>query len=170
MSMLAELPFDGTGVAPEEWGGKAFGIVELSRFGFQIPSTLLLRCVESMDSFLGDKRTRERVEQFANRFQSGDSYQLAIRSSSPNEDGHRNSSAGLYRSEVGKLRTSDLWPMIDRVLISGSGEAPRGRMGVVIQEAIEGEISGVCFSSHPLTAREPLINVFRDARLADAER
>lgn len=91
----------------------------------------------------------------------GDGRPVVIRSSAPGEDSAERSFAGLHESFVGiagiaaivdhvKLVWASLWS--DRALLYRRelGLDPfRSRMAVVIQELVEGEVSGIAFGKHP---------------------
>lgn len=87
---------------------------------------------------------------------------LAIRSSAPDEDQRKSSFAGLHDSFIGvsgvdnvihsiKKVWSSLWS--DRALLYRRELAlsvEQSRMAVVLQELVEGEVSGICFTRDPL--------------------
>ncbi|GLI56108.1 hypothetical protein PM10SUCC1_16220 [Propionigenium maris DSM 9537] len=94
---------------------------------------------------------------------------LVVRSSAPGEDSGSSSFAGLHESYVDirkeeevlekiKLVWSSLWS--DSALLYRREmdlNIYRSSMGVVVQEMISGEVSGVAFSKNPLDGREEII-------------
>ena len=69
---------------------------------------------------------------------------LAVRSSAAVEDGSAKSFAGAFRSEVAvKPRdVNEAWTLVKDSL-------PEGKNGIIVQEMVFGEYSGVCFSDFP---------------------
>lgn len=86
---------------------------------------------------------------------------LVVRSSSPEEDNQKSSYAGLHRSYLNISGIDELITQIKKVwasLFSDKAllyrqelnlEAERSVMGVVVQELIDSEISGIVFSRNP---------------------
>jgi hypothetical protein len=99
---------------------------------------------------------------------------IAVRSSSPVEDGFRESHAGVYYSEINIESKEEVFRAIKRTWASlftenaffyQKGEI-RKEMAVIIQQSIEPTISGVLFSKHPITEEEvPYVEFQRGTNL-----
>jgi len=101
------------------------------------------------------------VEEIYTAFSSLDSEYAAVRSSAVGEDGDARSMAGQYDSYLG-VREDKLLEAIKACWASLFGarayhykgcSTAGGNMAVLIQEMIDADISGVCFSVHPVTKR-----------------
>lgn len=94
---------------------------------------------------------------------------LVVRSSAPGEDSSTSSFAGLHESYVDVRKEEDVLEKIKLVWSSLWSDSAllyrremnldiyRSSMGVVVQEMISGEVSGVAFSRNPLNGEEELI-------------
>lgn len=127
-------------VIDDSYGGKAYGLSILYRNGLDIPQTY---CI-SPDEIV-DKLDEARFYEATIKFEENGCYNVAVRSSSLTEDLADESKAGHYLTRIGKF---SLGEMIDAIKeVSESGE----KMGVIIQQAIDADYSGVVFSSNPIT-------------------
>ena len=111
-------------------GNKAKALVELKSAGFNIPSFLSFDCSEKFEEVERQTRLTYQPKQL-----------LAIRSSSTLEDKKEKSYAGAFMTELG-IQLDDLkesWIKVkDSLPVGNEG-------GIVIQEFIPGEYSGVAF-------------------------
>ena len=99
----------------------------------------------------------------------------AVRSSATDEDGHRRSQAGAYRTVLAVSREqlplairrvwASLWT--DSAL-TRAGHRSRPRMAVLIQPMIAAQAAGIAFSRHPVTGDPDLVVINAVAGLADA--
>jgi len=94
----------------------------------------------------------------------------AVRSSATNEDAGQTSFAGLYRTHLGLAieqlapAITDLWvslwnERVVRYVLERGGGRDVPAMAVVIQPTIVAEVSGVAYSTHPLTGRSTHVAV-----------
>lgn len=138
-----------------QFGGKANGLKELFSKNFNVPESFFIEAtddVTKVDCLSFQKELFTYLEEFKNR---EGLYDLAIRSSALNEDGVNDSLAGHYESILGLMSFEEILSGIKRVILSQDKVADEtqsnNKMGVVIQEFIRADYSGVIFSSNPLT-------------------
>ena len=144
------------GVAPSDAiGGKAAGLVRLMQAGAQVPPWFVLPSGSDPQVALAAWKASgwERV---------------AVRSSALAEDGAVHSFAGMYESILGVSDGESLLNAIARC--RASANHPRVRayqaehgldaspVAVIVQELVEGEASGVMFSSDPTNPDQTLIS------------
>ncbi|HYH77619.1 MAG TPA: PEP/pyruvate-binding domain-containing protein, partial [Arthrobacter sp.] len=136
---------------PARWGRKAAALARLATTGdFRIPAGIVLSAdgteltPEELD--VADKSVRDVF---------GD-VDLAVRSSSSDEDTAEESSAGKYTTVLGVRGREALAAAVRDVLDSADG-AP---MGVLIQELVHADAAGVAFSANPVTGArdEAMVN------------
>lgn len=99
----------------------------------------------------------------------GWTYPVVVRSSSPGEDSSSSSFAGLHESYIDIKEESDVLEKIKLVWSSLWSDSAllyrkeldlniyKSSMGVIVQEMIFGEVSGVAFSKNPLNGEEKII-------------
>ena len=141
--------------APGDIGGKARGLVRLMRAGAQVPPWFVL--TPGADPYAAVAAWRE----------AGWS-RVAVRSSAIAEDGQHHSFAGMYESILGVTDADNLVAAIGRCRASadharvtayiaehGLSSTP---VAVIVQEMVEGDASGVMFSSDPADPDQTLIS------------
>jgi phosphoenolpyruvate synthase/pyruvate phosphate dikinase len=127
---------------PALWGRKAATLARLARTGeFVIPAGIVL-------SGDGAQFTGEELDLAERSIHDvlGD-VDLAVRSSSSDEDGIEASFAGKYATVLG-VRGKDALAAAVRDVLASAGEAP---MGVLIQELVRADAAGVAFSVNPVS-------------------
>ena len=99
----------------------------------------------------------------------GWTYPVVVRSSSPGEDSSSSSFAGLHESYIDIKKENDVLEKIKLVWSSLWSDSAllyrkeldlsisKSSMGVIVQEMISGEVSGVAFSKNPLNGKKELI-------------
>ena len=124
-------------------GGKAFNLNILTENGINVPKWFVLNSADEDFEVEGDKL-------------------YAVRSSAVGEDGGENSFAGQMESFL-YVKPQDIKSRIDDVINSANSQRikfyreQKGisnsnvKVGVIVQEMINSEISGVAFSSNPIT-------------------
>lgn len=146
--------------AVSEVGGKAYGLHKLIQAGFDVPAGFVV----TADSFL--KMDRELEKTILEHFDDLDCRFAAVRSSAVAEDGAKDAWAGQLSTYLNADRAHVI-ENIDRCWKSANSERARsyaaqksisvGAIAVVIQAMIEGEVSGVAFSAHPVTGDKEII-------------
>ena len=137
-------------IQTEEFGGKAVGLYLLCQCNLLVPQTLLISADINLDD-LDDDSFRQELKLKMAKFNKNGHYNLAVRSSSTIEDSFSDSKAGHYKSILGNMTWGQVLDSIREVIESQSStEDPCARMGVIIQEKIDADYSGVIFSSNPL--------------------
>lgn len=134
---------------PALWGRKATALARLAKEGhFKIPAGVVLSADgtdftgEELD--LADRSVRDFL---------GD-VDLAVRSSSSDEDTAEESSAGKYATVL-RVRGRDALAAAVREVLDSADGAP---MGVLIQELIHADAAGVAFSANPVSgARDEVV-------------
>lgn len=141
--------------APTNIGGKARGLVRLMRAGAQVPPWFVL--TPGADPFAAVAAWRE-----------AGWTRVAVRSSAIAEDGKHHSFAGMYESILGVTDADSLVAAIGQCRASanharvtayiadhGLSSTP---VAVIVQEMVEGDASGVMFSSDPADPDRALIS------------
>ena len=132
-------------IGKEQFGGKAFWLKWLSDKGFTIPRSYFLKA-EDAAFCTADDYGRLRDE-FNGLFKPEE--RLAVRSSALQEDGERESKAGNYKTFL-NVPASDFSSFCERHKQIVVDAAEKGdKAGVVLQNMIEADISGVIFTSNP---------------------
>ncbi|TXB61427.1 PEP/pyruvate-binding domain-containing protein [Phaeodactylibacter luteus] len=138
-------------------GGKAQGLLFLKGAGFRVPLFFIMP--HSLLQAVIDGRAR--LPDVLQRWQQGhgiaEAQLWAVRSSAGQEDGEQHSFAGLFHTEI-NVPFSGLEAAIGRVL-AAFGRSSRLRayrpteeeepFGIVLQEMVAAELSGVVFSDDP---------------------
>lgn len=129
----------------KEVGGKAYNLNILTQNGINVPKWFVVTSPEEFDT---DKINQEKF--------------YAVRSSAVGEDNAENSFAGQMESFL-YVKPCDIKARIQDVINSANSERIRFyreqnglnnneiKVGVIIQEMVNSEISGVAFSSNPIT-------------------
>ena len=168
---------DKSGVeSAENVGGKAWNLLRLERLSINLPAwqvightnlgALLTDDItasisnheEKIDAVVFNTGFRDEVEE---KFPDANSKLFAVRSSACAEDGEEHSFAGQFESHL-YIKADDLEENIKRVWKSVNSErvrayvAERGldhelNIGVIIQEMIDPDVSGVAFGANPTT-------------------
>jgi phosphohistidine swiveling domain-containing protein len=141
-------------IAAMSFGGKAVGLSLLSKNGFQIPETIFIEAC-MMPGEIDDSGFQNDLKTRLDSFCIGSKYNVAIRSSSTSEDTFSYSMAGRFKSILGNnMSFADIIQGIKDVIISldaAKTEMADAKMGIIIQQKIDADFSGVLFSSDPLT-------------------
>lgn len=148
-----------------EFGGKAASLAQALQSDLPVPPGFALSC-RTVDRIVsGDAEALDQLAAAFSRLRAP----VAARSSALGEDSERASFAGQHLTVLNVTNFEQLTEAIGRVVESVSecgGEAYReklgfqgaGRMGVVVQELLNPDTSGVLFTKNPLTgARERVI-------------
>ncbi len=122
------------------FGGKAYGLSLLAQNGFCVPETYCILPIDEVEGI--DEILRQNLLSVLGEKSE---YHLAVRSSSTNEDLSSESKAGHFLTIIDRFDMDGLIASIKKVAQSGDD------MGIVLQEAIDSEVSGVFFTSHPLS-------------------
>ena len=151
-------------------GGKAFGLAQLAGTGARVPRWVVLPVEafaahlrscggpEALTSTPLDPALRETISAHIDLERP-----VAVRSSALGEDGAHNSYAGVYESYLNRTGIDEVATAILQCwasVFSDRATAYREQAGqhevgiaVVIQEMALGEVSGVVFTSNPVTGR-----------------
>ena len=142
-------------LAPKQYGAKAARLAQLKRKGIQVPQGWGILKSQAIDSNV------------LKQIKPSDTHPLMVRSSAIGEDGDSSSAAGQYRT-VGPVRSAaELMAAIEvcRDSYGGGGAVayrqdralPDTGMSILIQRYVEGQVSGVAFSRHPLHGGEQIV-------------
>lgn len=123
-------------------GGKAKGLLFLKKNGFLIPPFFTL----PHDVLLNTKSLKAELSQILKNNSKINCW--AVRSSASTEDGSKKSYAGQFKTVL-NVKSEELTEAIYAVVDSYSS-VQDDKHGVILQEMIEPEISGVLFSRDPL--------------------
>lgn len=149
-------------------GTKAANLRFLERKGFQVPTTLVCTWAAYMQYLQNDAALVDRLRaELAAKLDPDRAY--AVRSSANLEDAQESSFAGQFKSHLNARGVDDLlqgiwsiWaasqlPSV-QAYINQHGLLPETlRMGVIIQEMVSPQISGVAFSKNPVTGMDEVI-------------
>ena len=143
-------------------GGKVHGLLELLEAKVTVPPFFVLLADQEIDLAM----------QYFQQLQKTDAQRwkrVAVRSSAMTEDGVEHSFAGMYESILGVDTSDALQRAITTCRDSVNSQRiteyrtmhnlEKTSVTVIIQEMIEGECSGVLFSSDPVAPDEVLISV-----------
>lgn len=136
-------------ISTDIFGGKAYGLSLLYNNGCQIPRTLAIQATDSLED-IDSMEFRESLLQKLAPFSENGIYDLAVRSSCTLEDDFVNSLAGHFDTFLGDMTIEDIFINIKNI-ISGIKRSNNAKMGIIIQNRISAEYSGVLFSSDPIT-------------------
>jgi rifampicin phosphotransferase len=139
-------------------GGKARGLNALHRAGLTVAKGFVILGVESSQD----------VAAAADYYESCGFGPVAVRSSAAAEDGAEYSNAGQYstylnvsgRQEVEKAILSCLQSLGNEVAASYAnhfGEAKSDAMAVIVQQMVDADKAGVCFTSDPLSGSSHML-------------
>ncbi len=132
------LYWPGEPIEPSELGGKGAQLARLWSHGLPVPPFAILKA----GSEIGDR------EAFLKALGHLARVPLAVRSSAVGEDSHERSYAGQFRTVLG-VEGAAVFGAIEEVRASlGHGLS---RMGVVLQQLVAPEASGVLFTADPVT-------------------
>lgn len=136
-----------------EIGGKAKGLQFLCNNHFLTPTFYVLDFLSLSGILNGSTDLNDLLDQWieVNNIKEEDLW--AVRSSVDNEDGVKRSFAGFFSTEI-NVKTSSLYGAIKNVLRSYSkldedNLKNKSEFGIIIQEMIRSEYSGVVFSHDP---------------------
>jgi len=141
-------------------GGKAAQLGELISFGMSVPAGFVLSTA-AYDEFSGGDTTIEFEEEVLSAFDGLGAESVAVRSSATVEDSAEASWAGELETYL-NVRRCGLLDAVEKCW--SSIEAPRAQaykkekniskkisVAVVVQEMVDAEVAGVCFTVHPVT-------------------
>jgi len=150
----------------KQFGGKASGLLFLKKQGFVTPDFYLIDNATIALLVKNELTIVKLTEQWinANSIKSNDIW--AVRSSANSEDGEKKSFAGLFHTEL-NVKTADVTKAIESVLQGYSAvagynytQAADEGYGIVIQQMINPDYSGVAFSHNPVNLNdEAIINI-----------
>lgn len=136
-------------ITQEEFGGKAFGLKWLFDNKIKVPKTYFARVFPSENSSDFESYANSTVSALIENAAFSKN-RIAVRSSGITEDGAEESKAGNYKTKLNVDFDKDsVLGAVREVVQSGSRSGEK--MGVVFQEMVDAEISGVLFTSNPLT-------------------
>ncbi len=143
-----------------EIGGKAHGLGKLIQAGFKVPSGFVITAQNFM------AMSRELEGAILRYFDELESMFVAVRSSAVAEDGSKDAWAGQFSTYLNTTRDNLLENIINCWESAGSERAKSyalqksvasGAIAVVVQEMVAGDVSGVAFSTHPVTGDHNMI-------------
>ncbi|MCL2065532.1 MAG: PEP/pyruvate-binding domain-containing protein [Candidatus Cloacimonetes bacterium] len=133
------------------FGGKAAGLVLLHKLGYHIPKTIFIESCRDTAFIYCPKFLEELSSKLKDLVFNG-RYNVAVRSSCTIEDSFSESMAGYYDTFIGEMTFDDVVESIKKVIYSlAINKDNDAKMGVIIQEKINADYSGVLFSSDPYT-------------------
>lgn len=144
-----------------EIGGKALNLRKLKSAGFNVPEFMVIpnQSVQKLKALTNfpDTFLTELSENVGNNFC------LSVRSSVSDEDGLNSSFAGMMTSVLNVKGMKSLITAIQTVIRSADSELVQNYrknqnaentnigMGVILQQMVQSEVSGVLFTAHPTT-------------------
>lgn len=132
------------------YGNKAYWLSWLAKLGYRVPYTLFLPAWDSHYAWK-NSNTITQIKSHLEPIMVNGMYSVAIRSSSTVEDSSSKSYAGHFLTVLDTLSFDEILESIERVRESIRVAGTTARMGVIIQELIPSEVSGVAFSSNPVS-------------------
>ena len=150
------------------YGGKAYWLSWLIEQQYNVPSCFFIPATDEteLEKTISMLRNNEAFNKQLNEFTAGQNkYDVAVRSSALNEDSVEKSFAGHFKSFVDTVSYEQVLTNIENVVrsVKAHDKTDNQKIGVVIQKKIQAKVSGIAFSSNPLTAskNELLISVFK---------
>lgn len=153
---------------PEEIGNKAFNLRRLMGKGMRVPLTWVIPASLHSRYLANDLSLVDELRAILKQ-QLNPDRAYAVRSSADLEDSLEHSFAGQFKTSL-NVRGVDsilqavwsVWAMADspavrKYLERLPGDTPGLRMGVMIQEMVMPEISGVAFSRNPITGADEVV-------------
>lgn len=149
--MLQIVKIGQTPVSADMFGGKANGLYLLEKNGYLIPESFAIQATADTHDIEDSKFQEDLREKLAPYAVDG-RYDLAVRSSCTLEDNYLSSMAGHYSSYLGVMSFDEVLENIKKIIADVEGEtAEHGKMGIVIQQRVNADYSGVLFSSDPIS-------------------
>lgn len=163
-AFISKLSDDLNPVSPAMVGGKAFVLAMLYQRGFPVPKGFVIT-THAFDHYLRllgqddkDNMSPDIAGAIGRSLDILDTSFVAVRSSATMEDGEQYSYAGQFESFLNVSRENVLRQV---KMCWGSFFSPRamayskngiygGKMAVLVQEMVEADVSGVCFSVNPV--------------------
>ncbi len=145
-------------------GGKAVGLSELARWGFDVPPAFVLRS-ESLDGLEpGAELPPRLLSELRSALERLGSGPLAVRSSGVGEDSVEHSFAGVHETVLGVVGFEALVAAVRRCHASAHGDRARAYrahrqvdlqggaagLAIVVQRQLAAEVAGVAFSCDPV--------------------
>ena len=139
----------------QEVGGKAGNLGELIKLGFNVPRGFV--CTS--------KENKNNIYNMYNKLKLD---KVAVRSSAICEDGMQNSYAGQFETFL-NINKEEIIKSIERCYESNKSENIKGyineknivdentKVSVIVQEMIDGDISGVMFTKNPVTGDDTIV-------------
>lgn len=146
--MLEIVDLNGINSLNKKFGGKALGLALLNDNRFCVPISVFVEATDNIAD-IDDKQFQCKLAEKLKLLEKNGHYSVAIRSSSLNEDAFVNSLAGHYKTIMGEMNFDELIIGLKEIILS-LGRDTRDKMGIIIQEMIAADYSGVVFSSNPL--------------------
>lgn len=149
--MLQILDVKQDALSAELFGGKAYGLYLLAKYGYPIPETIAIQATADIND-IDDAEFQKELHTKLSPFATNGIFDLAVRSSCTLEDNYINSMAGHFTSILSTMSFEDVLSNI-KTIIKGLEKFSdhKGKMGVVIQPKIDADYSGVLFSSDPIS-------------------
>lgn len=165
----------------EQFGGKATNLAHLFQKGFNVPNGFIIPAtiIESKINQLNKKEVLKTIEKNQNIFDDllkdaiqvaenkfGENYNLAIRSSVNLEDGSQTSFAGQFNTVLNITNKTEFKNgFLSCFLSKYSDEATAYcklnnidtkdlKINIIVQQMVDADYAGVCFSVNPLTGNE----------------
>jgi len=134
----------------KELGGKGYYISLLQKNNIQTPNGFIIP-----SSILSRKKYSE--EEILHFFDGLKCQYVSVRSSASNEDSKTESLAGFYRSFLFVTRNQLFCKIQDCYNYYLSSRNEESNFAIIVQEMVNGEISGICFTSEPLTGKKQYV-------------
>ena len=146
----------GSEISIEKFGGKAYWLNWLYANKINIPESYFLPAMlpKDISAVIDQVDFKDELISILDNIDNENG--IAIRSSAICEDGMQESKAGNFLTCLFVKKIDDIIEGIKKVITSTANNI---KMGVVIQKMIKPEISGIIFSSNPITASKKEIIV-----------
>ena len=151
----------------EKFGGKAHWLKWLYDHEARIPDTVFIPAC-TLDEIQSLVKNAEFVQELTDKISRLDGkFGFAVRSSSLSEDGRKESKAGNFSSFLSVKGIENILDAIVGVVKSNKNNQ-FDKMGVVVQSMVNTDVSGVIFSSNPVTASKKEVLISAIAGHGDA--
>lgn len=150
-------------------GGKAFSLIILSKNGITVPGGFVVNC-NVFEEFSNEKMSQSLIFEIESKIKKVGARRYAVRSSANIEDASENSWAGQFESYLNVpsqkviKNIKKCWTSVFNDRVIGYGDKKnlsKIKMAVIVQESIDSDVSGACFTRNPLDKNDK--NIFIEA-------
>ncbi|MBN2484410.1 MAG: hypothetical protein JXB34_00405 [Bacteroidales bacterium] len=145
---------------PQQYGGKAAGLILLRQHGFCVPGFYIVASTTILQFIKGRYKVRQAVDEWKNSYHIDENSLWAVRSSADVEDGPQASYAGLFHTET-NIPVANIAGAIEKLVSAylsfnnnNYSNSPLLGFSIILQKMATPDLSGVIFSKNPQKPNE----------------